>query len=75
MASFSSLALTVLDICAFKVQKTEHFFGKFTPNKISKSGDKIFDFWVFQNWVLSSYFAISPEPLDMAWLPHMAFTP
>ena len=26
MASFSSLALTVLEICAFKVQKTGHFF-------------------------------------------------
>ena len=44
MASFSSLALTVLEICAFKVQKTRHFLGKFRPSEISKSGDKISDF-------------------------------
>ena len=44
MASFSSLALTVLEICAFKVQKTSHFYGKFHPYEISKSGDKISDF-------------------------------
>ena len=47
MASFSSLALKVLEICAFKVQKTEHFFPQKSPsppNEISKSGDKIFDF-------------------------------
>ena len=52
MGSFSSLALTVLEICAFKVQKTGYFFRK------------IFKFLGLQNWFLSSYFAISPEPLD-----------
>ena len=41
MASLSSLALTVLEICAFKVQKTRNFLGKFRPYEISKSGDKI----------------------------------
>ena len=49
MASFKSLALTVLKTCAFKVKKTWHFFlGKFPPYEISKSGDKISDFWVFK---------------------------
>ena len=44
MASFSSLALMVLEIRAFKVQKTRHFLGKFGLSEISKSGDKISDF-------------------------------
>ena len=41
MVSFSSLALMVLEMCAFKVQKTGHFLGKLHPYEISKSGDKI----------------------------------
>ena len=57
MASFSSLALTVLEICAFKVQKTGHHY------EISKSGDKISKVLSFQNWSLSSCFTISPEVL------------
>ena len=44
MASFSSLALTFLVICAFKVKKTGHFLQKYPPYEISKSGDKICDF-------------------------------
>ena len=31
MASFSSVAETVLQICPFKVQKTGHFLGKVPP--------------------------------------------
>ena len=49
MDSFSSLALTVLEICAFKVRKIGHFLGKSPLNEISKSGEKIFDFGAFQN--------------------------
>ena len=51
MASFSSLALTALEICAFKVQKTGRFWGQNL-------------FLSFKNWFLSSYFAIFSEPLD-----------
>ena len=40
MVSFSSPALTVLQICAFKVKKQGIFVGKFLPYEISKSGDK-----------------------------------
>ena len=36
MASFSSLALMVPEICAFKVQKTGHFFRKISPYEVSK---------------------------------------
>ena len=47
MASFSSLALTVLNICVFKVQKTGHFFFFFffsmkTQKVVTKS--LIFEF-------------------------------
>ena len=37
MASFSSLALTVFEICAFKVKKTEHFLKKKFQKVRSKS--------------------------------------
>ena len=41
MASFSSLALTILEICAFEVQKTEHFFKENSPlMKFQKVGTK-----------------------------------
>ena len=48
MASFSSLALTVLEICTIKAQKTSHFLRKILPYEISKSGDKISDLGVFK---------------------------
>ena len=44
MASFISLALLVLEICALKVKKTGSFLKKFPPYEISKSGDKISEF-------------------------------
>ena len=46
MVSFSSVALTVLEIGASKVQKTWHFLGKFPPIKFQKMGTKslIFEF-------------------------------
>ena len=40
MASFNSLILTVLEICAFKVKKTGHFLGKFPPYEFQKVGTK-----------------------------------
>ena len=42
MASFSSLALKVLEICAFKLQKTGHFFFENPPPlmKFQKVGTK-----------------------------------
>ena len=54
MASFTYLALTVLEICSVKVEKTGDLFRKTTD----------FRFLSFQNWFLSNYFPISPEPLD-----------
>ena len=63
MASFSSLALTVLEICAFKVQKTSHFFRKISPLWNFKKWGQNLWFLSFQNWFLSSCFAISPKPL------------
>ena len=56
MASFSYLALTVLEICSVKVEKTGDHFRKtaspplppLPPSEISKSGDKISHFLVFK---------------------------
>ena len=40
MASFNAVALTVLEICAFKVRKTGYFLERFPAYEISKNGDK-----------------------------------
>ena len=59
MASFSYLALTVLEICSVKVETTGDLFRKtasppppppipLPSSEISKSGDKISDFLVFK---------------------------
>ena len=48
MGSFNSLPLPVLEIRAFKVPKSGQLFSKVSPYEISKSGDKISDFWVFR---------------------------
>ena len=40
MASLSSLALMVQEMCAFKLKKTGHFLGKFPPYDIAKIGGK-----------------------------------
>ena len=60
MASFNAVALTVLETYGFKVRKMGYFLEKFPPYEISKN----LCFLSFQNWFLSSYFAISPEPAD-----------
>ena len=36
MASFNTVALTVLEICAFRVQKTGYFLGRFPPYEMLK---------------------------------------
>ena len=41
-------SLAVLKIWVFKVQKQGMFLRKFSPYEISKSGDKISNFWAFK---------------------------
>ena len=63
MASFNAVALTVLEICAFKVRKTGYFKKDFLLMKFQKMGTNLC-FLSFQNWFLSKYFTTSPEPVD-----------
>ena len=59
MASFSSIVLTVLKICTFKIQKTTFFKENFPLMKFPKVGTKHLN-----SEFLSSYFAVSLEALD-----------
>ena len=64
MASFNTVALTVLKICAFKVRKTGYFLRKIFPLRSFRKWGQNLKFLSIQNWFFSGYFAISPESVD-----------